>query len=224
MEFRKRTRTVHHKSAYPIYGAAIVFLLWSLLAPVYKLWVILLAALTAAGAYFALDKFFFPGRDEIVEEEVLTGDRELDEFIKQARATLKRFRAMAEQANDRDVQEKLVRIVNSTESIVDEVVRDPNDRKDVYTFFSYYLPAIDKLVGYYQTFLTAGTGDYVTEGKARIENSLGMVAEAFEKQLDRLFHNEALDVKTDITLMETMLRMDGLTDKMTTGKGGTTNG
>ena len=85
-----------------------------------------------------------------------------------------------------------------------------------------YLPALDKLLNYYVSFLSAGRGENVSEGRRRIENSLGMVAEAFEKQLDKMYKNEAMDVKTDIALMETMLRMDGLADKNQTamGKGG----
>lgn len=34
---------------------------------------------------------------------------------------------------------------------------------------------------------------------------------AFEAQLDRLFEDDALDVSTDIDVMENMLRADGLT-------------
>ena len=219
MEFKKRTKIVRHASAYPIYGAAAVFLLWGLASPIYRLWALALALLTSAGAYLALSKAF-PGRDEEVTEEVLTGDPELDGYIRQARATLERFRNMAAKAGDLEAAGKITRIANATEGIVDEVIRDPKDKRDADTFFSYYLPAMDKLIHYYETFLSAGNGESVREGKNRIENSLGMVAEAFEKQLDKLFKNEAMDVKTDITLMETMLRMDGLTEKMNTGKGG----
>ena len=228
MEGKKHVKRVHHKSALPIYGAALVFLIWGLASPIYKLWAILLAAVTSAGAYFGLEKVF-PGRDELVEEEIFTGDEELDGFLRQTRDTLKRFRALADQAGDQAVQEKINRIANATDAIVDDVLRDPNDKRDVYTFFSYYLPAMDKLLGYYSTFMSAGKGENVSEGKARIENSLGMVAEAFEKLLDRLFRSENMDIKTDISLMETMLRMDGLTDKtkkneqaqVSAGKGGT---
>jgi len=217
MQGKKRTKTVHHKSAYPIYGAAGMFLLWGLVTPIYRLWALIGALVMSGAAYFVLDKVF-PGRDEVVEEEIFTGDAELDQFIKQARETLYRFRKQAELAGDGEIGSRITRLADATESIVEEVVNDPGDRKDAYTFFSYYLPAIDKLLNYYQLFLTAGNGENVTEGKARIENSLGMVAEAFEKQLDRLFRNEAMDVKTDITLMETMLRMDGLTEKASAGK------
>ena len=31
MENRKRVKVIHHKSAIPVYGAALVFLLWGLI-------------------------------------------------------------------------------------------------------------------------------------------------------------------------------------------------
>ena len=38
------------------------------------------------------------------------------------------------------------------------------------------------------------------------------LVKAFEHQLDRLFASDALDVSTDIDVMQNMLRADGLTD------------
>lgn len=223
MENRKRKRVIHHKSAIPVYGAALVFLLWGLFSPIYKLWAIALAAVTSAGAYLGL-KRVFPGRDETVTEVLLTGDPELDAEITKGRETLARFREAAARAGDGELQEKLSRIAAAGEAITEEIVRDPKDRAAANTFYGYYLPALDKLLSYYVSFLSAGQGENVMEGRRRIENSLGMVAEAFEKQLDRMYKNEAMDVKTDLALMETMLRMDGLTDKpqkqTSAGKGG----
>ena len=215
MENRKRVKVIHHKSAIPVYGAALVFLLWGLISPIYRLWAIALACITSAGAYLGL-KLAFPGRDETA------GDPELDAEITKGRETLARFRAAASRAGDGDLQEKLNRIAAAGEAITEEIVRDPKDRDAANTFYGYYLPALDKLLNYYVSFLSAGRGENVSEGRRRIENSLGMVAEAFEKQLDKMYKNEAMDVKTDIALMETMLRMDGLADKNQTamGKGG----
>ena len=76
MENRKRAKVIHHKSAIPVYGAALVFLLWGLISPIYRLWAIALACITSAGAYLGL-KLAFPGRDETVVEALLTGDHEL---------------------------------------------------------------------------------------------------------------------------------------------------
>lgn len=117
MENRKRVKVIHHKSAIPVYGAALVFLLWGLISPIYRLWAIALACITSAGAYLGL-KLAFPGRDETVVEALLTGDPELDAEITKGRETLARFRAAASRAGDGDLQEKLNRIAADRKSVV----------------------------------------------------------------------------------------------------------
>ena len=44
-----------------------------------------------------------------------------------------------------------------------------------------------------------------------MENSLEMIATAFERQLDNLYKDKSLDIETDIQVLETMMAGDGLT-------------
>ncbi|HBA03166.1 MAG TPA: hypothetical protein DCW51_03920, partial [Clostridium sp.] len=44
-----------------------------------------------------------------------------------------------------------------------------------------------------------------------IEGILSTIADAFEKQLDNLFADDALDISTDIKVLEAMLVQEGLT-------------
>ena len=57
----------------------------------------------------------------------------------------------------------------------------------------------------------AWEGENIRESKQRIEQVMDTLVTAFEAQLDRLFEDDALDVSTDIDVMENMLRADGLT-------------
>ena len=61
--------------------------------------------------------------------------------------------------------------------------------------------------GYYGKML----GENISESKHRIEQTMDTLVKAFETQLDKLFASDALDVSTDIDVMENMLRADGLT-------------
>ena len=45
-----------------------------------------------------------------------------------------------------------------------------------------------------------------------IEDMLDTAIEAFKKQLDSLFANQALDIETDISVMNQMLAREGLSD------------
>ncbi|MFQ7453594.1 MAG: hypothetical protein ACLRNQ_21860 [Flavonifractor plautii] len=44
----------------------------------------------------------------------------------------------------------------------------------------------------------------------RIDAMMDKVVEAFDKRLDALFADEALDISTDITVLEQMLAQEGL--------------
>ena len=210
MNGTQKTKTITHKSAMPYYAAGAVFLLWALITPIYKLAFLLIGAALAVSAWL-LAKKLFPGRVETYTVQEFTGDEELDKQIKFARELNERVGAIAKETPDAGVKETLVSISSSTDRIIEDVVRDSTGRNDAYTFFSYYLPTLDKLLSFYTA--DVGAGENAVESKARIKNSLTMVASAFEKQADNMYKNEAMDIKTDIAVMETMLRSEGLIDK-----------
>ncbi len=210
---QKVIKKVHIKSAVPVFAAAGVFLLLMLILPGYKLWAILLSAALAAGTYFVLDKTAFSGRDAELVHEEFTGDRELDQLIAYGQEIVTKFRAAANSAQDEKIASLINRIADAAEGIVDDVVDDPGDKGDAYTFFSYYLPTLDKLLSYYTRFSQGMPGDNTERSRARIENCLEMVAGSFEKFLDKLYRNDAEEVKTSIEVLKIMLRSDGLARK-----------
>ena len=48
--------------------------------------------------------------------------------------------------------------------------------------------------------------------KGRISGVLDKLCDGYEKQLDKLFETDAMDISADIAVMERMLKKDGLTD------------
>ena len=56
-------------------------------------------------------------------------------------------------------------------------------------------------------------GENIDHAMQSVANSLGMIADAFEKQLDNLYKDKALDIETDIAVMNSMLDREGLSDK-----------
>ena len=80
-------------------------------------------------------------------------------------------------------------------------------------FMDYYLPTSLKLLNTYAELDRQGIeGENITESKRRTEQTMDTLVDAFENQLDRLFASDALDVSTDIDVMQNMLRADGLTE------------
>ena len=55
-------------------------------------------------------------------------------------------------------------------------------------------------------------GANIENSKREIEGTLDTLNRAFEKLLDELFQETALDVSSDITVLQTLLAQEGLTD------------
>ena len=66
---------------------------------------------------------------------------------------------------------------------------------------------------------TGISGDNIDTTKAKVEKMLDTIVRAFDKQLDALFGEEALDISTDITVMENLLAQEGLTGMTLDGDG-----
>ena len=49
------------------------------------------------------------------------------------------------------------------------------------------------------------------KSKESIEETLDMLVFAFEKELDRLYESESIDINSDIEVLEKMLKKDGMT-------------
>ena len=56
-------------------------------------------------------------------------------------------------------------------------------------------------------------GENIKTSKQEIEATLDTLNQAFEKILDDLFHRTAWDVSSDISVLNTMLAREGLTDE-----------
>mgnify|MGYP005943723049 CR=1 FL=1 len=56
-------------------------------------------------------------------------------------------------------------------------------------------------------------GENITAAMERIEGMMDKVVEGFEKQLDQLFQGDALDITSDVEVLERMLSKDGLSSK-----------
>lgn len=114
---------------------------------------------------------------------------------------------------DEEMSDKISRLEAVSAKIFEQAKSDPDKLPQMRKFMDYYLPTSLKLLNTYAELDRQGIeGDNITESKRRIELTMDTLVKAFENQLDRLFASDALDVSTDIDVMQNMLRADGLTD------------
>ena len=210
-----KTKTIVHKSAAPIYAAAVTWVLYALLFPLYQVGHFLLAA--AASAVVALIARMFC-RDvtetvEVPEEPVSTGNVDLDKAIAEGDAAIKAMRALNDRIQDETISGQIDRLEEVSSRIFQYVKDNPAKLPQIRKFMSYYLPTTIKLLRSYDELSRLGvSGENITGTMEKVEGMLGTIVLAFEKQLDGLFGDQALDISTDITVLENMMAREGLTE------------
>ncbi|MBP3521071.1 MAG: 5-bromo-4-chloroindolyl phosphate hydrolysis family protein [Oscillospiraceae bacterium] len=119
---------------------------------------------------------------------------------------------------DPEMSRKIDRIGEITGKILDYQRRNPGKSGELRQFLNYYLPTTLKILQAYAQLEAQGVeGENISAAKERIEGMMDKVVEGFEKQLDQLFRADAMDIATDVEVLERMLDKDGLGSGMTMG-------
>jgi len=136
-------------------------------------------------------------------------------------ALLRQIREVNDAIPDEDMSRKIDRIEEITRRILEFQKRNPAKSDQLRQFLNYYLPTTLKILNTYAQMDAQGVeGENISAAKARIEGMMDKVVEGFEKQLDQLFQSDAMDITTDVDVLERMLEKDGLGSGLTMGGGG----
>ena len=134
------------------------------------------------------------------------------EVVKKGEAYVAQIRANNDAIPDPVVSEKLDRMEQITAHIFAEVRRNPKLADGLNMLMEYYLPTTDKLITAYRDMdQQTIQGDNIKTAKAEIEGTLDTVNDAFERILDGFYEDDAVDVSTDISVMKTVMKQQGLT-------------
>lgn len=143
-------------------------------------------------------------------EENLGIDSDNDDF----KTIIREIRRLNDEIKDDVVSEKIFKIEAHTKNIFEYVSAHPEAMPMIRTFLNYYLPTTLKLLESYSRIEKIGVaGDNMKKSKESIENMLDMLENAFKIQIDELFKNESIDISSDISVLETMMKKDGLNSK-----------
>ena len=197
-------------SVLPYYAAALAFVVLCAVLPVYRLWA-LLAALGAAVLAFAGAKNICPPR--VVETEVPfhTGVDDVDAMLTEMQQQLDTLHALNEALPDPQLSAAMARMEKAGRSIVETVEATPAKAKQVRRFANYYLPdAVNVLQQYAKLAKQGVRGENAASIRAEVEHNAASIATAFENQLDALYAAESMDLSADLTVLQNMLKGQGL--------------
>ncbi len=136
--------------------------------------------------------------------------------------TLRQIRELNDRIADEALSAKIDRIEQVSGRIFKAIEDTPAKKNAAGTFLNYYLPTTLKLLENYAAFEEAGvSGENLSQAKSRIEATMDSIVAGFEHQLDELYRTDAMDIDSDIRVMETMLRRDTSSAADDFGLGGT---
>ena len=212
------------KPVAPFYAAAAVWVCYALFLPLYQGIHFVLAAgasILAFAVAGALCKGSIGGtaaaqtsgeKTQDKPKEESTGNEALDKILKDGRLAIAEMKRLDDNIADPGISADIVRLEQVSQKIFDEVRRSPDKLPQIRKFMDYYLPTTLKLLNAYDRMSAAGvSGENIDTTLAKVEGMMRTIVSAFEKQLDALFGAEALDISTDITVLENMMAREGLT-------------
>ena len=111
-----------------------------------------------------------------------------------------------------EISDKISRMELIVQRIFERVRTNPEIVPDLKKLMDYYLPMTVKLLRAYADMDAQPIqGETIQASKREIEDTLDTLNQAFERLLDSVFQETALDVSSDISVLKTLLAQEGLT-------------
>jgi len=202
------------KSVMPFYGVAAVWVMYALLFNLYRVRDFLFAAILSGGVFLLLRAVC---KDEEYEETVPepeekpTGNEELDKMLRDGALAIAEMKRLDGNIDDEKISADIRQLETVSQKIFDQVKAQPEKLPQIRRFMDYYLPTTLKILNAYDRMDSTGvSGENIDSTKTKVEGMMNTNVTAFEKQLDSLFGADALDISTDITVLETMMAREGL--------------
>ena len=206
-------KQIVHKPVIPLYASGATWLLYALLFPLYRLPHFLLAA-SAAAVVGIVARIFCPSTvEEVPEKPETTGNPELDKMISDGQKAIAEMKRLDNNIADPTISAQIVRLQQLSEKIFAQVKQNPEKLPQIRKFMNYYLPTTLKILNAYDRMGEQGvSGENITSTMHKVESMMDTIIKAFEKQLDNLFGAEAMDISTDMVVLENMMAREGLTE------------
>ncbi len=206
-----------------IYGFTVAWIIAAAFLPLYRIWGLLMAAAVSAFVAYLLGRSSVQkennaGREQVSKSaaapervEKKSYGPEIDPIVEEGNRALSEMGRLYMSIKDTEVRKKINELMRITDKITQDAIADPSDIPQIKKFMNYYLPTTIKLLNAYDRMSAQGIeGENLDKSMKNINEMLDAAIEAFKKRLDSLFEDQALDIETDIKVMNTMLAREGL--------------
>ena len=203
---------VRRKSVLPWYFAGLVWLVGALVLPIYQLWALAVVAVLSVAGFFAARRIC---PDVVSRKEVpfMTGQEDADQMLALIDQKRKELHELNVRIEDEPLSAAMDRMEKACLGILNEVEQHPEKAAQVRRFANYYVQDAVKILTLYAELEEKGVqGENAAGVRAEVAQNAQTIATAFENQLDSLFARDALDISTDLEVLNGMLKGQGLVD------------
>jgi 5-bromo-4-chloroindolyl phosphate hydrolysis protein len=138
---------------------------------------------------------------------------EVREVLRKGQEYLQQIRDLNEEIPGTEISGKISALETTVDQIFRRVREHPEVVPDLKRMMDYYLPTTIKLLTAYADMDRQPIqGENILNSKREIEQTLDTLNNAFHKLLDSIFQDTAWDVASDISVLNTILAQEGLTD------------
>ena len=147
------------------------------------------------------------------EADTKKRNAQTQEVLDKGNAFIRQLRTCNDAIPGREISDKISRMETLVRKIFDRVETHPEVVPELKKLMDYYLPMTVKLLNAYADMDAQPIqGENIRSSKREIEATLDTLNTAFEKLLDSIFKTTAMDVSSDITVLQTLLAQEGLTE------------
>lgn len=141
-----------------------------------------------------------------------TPDPKVQEVLDRGNAYLREIRRCNDEIPGEEISAKISRMEAIVQRIFERAKAHPEIIPDLKKLMDYYLPMTIKLLNAYADMDRQPIqGDTIRASKQEIDTTLDTLNLAFEKLLDSVFQDTAMDVSSDISVLHILLAQEGLT-------------
>ena len=152
-------------------------------------------------------------REAAAAQNAAPKDSRVQEVLDKGNAFIAEIRRCNDAIPGLEISAKIDRMENIVRRIFQRAQAHPEIVPDLKKMMDYYLPMTVKLLNAYADMDAQPIqGETIELSKREIEQTLDTLNLAFEKLLDDLFKDTALDVSSDISVLQTLLAQEGLMD------------
>ena len=228
---KRKKKSKSWASVLPIYIFLLAWLVCAFIFPMYTMWGLVasfLISAAACGVSTVLLPKFIKEKDPAPEADFEEAPRkkakaepkkpekpldpEVAAVVDEGHTAIKEMGRLYSSIQSSEVRERINELMRISDKIIQDAIDDPSDVPEIRKFLDYYLPTTIKLLHAYDRMSGQGIeGENLSKSMHSIEEMLDTAVDAFKKQLDSLFEDQALDIETDISVMNRMLEREGLT-------------